>query len=138
MRNNIFEGTYGWDRFSKFIALMSVPFILSQNTKLLGVVIFLYAFWRRMSKNIEKRQREEIAFENWLRDINYRFSKIGRSNFAFKIRNNINKISSSISERRNFIITKCPNCGQKLRLPRGKGKILVTCKNCSCKFEKKS
>lgn len=138
MRNNIFEGTYGWDRFSKFIALLSIPFIISRGTKLLGIAIFLYAFWRRMSRNIEKRQREEIAFENWIRNVNYKLSNFGRSDLVFKIKNNIYKISNYIEERKHFIIIKCPNCGQKLRLPRGKGKLLVTCRNCSYKFEKKS
>ena len=33
---------------------------------------------------------------------------------------------------------KCPNCGQQLRVPRGKGKITVTCRNCGVSFEEKS
>ncbi len=32
----------------------------------------------------------------------------------------------------------CPKCGQEMRAPKGKGKILVTCKNCGEKFEKKT
>ena len=30
----------------------------------------------------------------------------------------------------------CPKCNQEMRAPKGKGKILVTCKNCGEKFEK--
>ena len=33
---------------------------------------------------------------------------------------------------------KCPNCGQQLRVPRGKGKITVTCRSCGAVFEEKS
>ena len=33
---------------------------------------------------------------------------------------------------------RCPNCGQQLRVPRGKGKITVTCRSCGAVFEKKS
>ena len=33
---------------------------------------------------------------------------------------------------------RCPNCGQYLRVPRGKGKINVTCRNCGASFEEKS
>jgi DNA-directed RNA polymerase subunit RPC12/RpoP len=30
---------------------------------------------------------------------------------------------------------KCPECGQKLRLPADKGKLRVTCSECGHKFE---
>lgn len=33
---------------------------------------------------------------------------------------------------------KCPNCHQPLRVPRGKGKIQVTCRMCGAQFEEKS
>lgn len=33
---------------------------------------------------------------------------------------------------------KCPSCGQQLRVPRGNGKIRVTCRSCGASFEKKS
>jgi ribosomal protein L37AE/L43A len=35
-------------------------------------------------------------------------------------------------------IFKCPKCKQALRVPRGKGKILITCQSCGHKFEKKT
>ena len=33
---------------------------------------------------------------------------------------------------------KCPNCGQQLRVPRGKGKITVTCRGCGASFQEKA
>ena len=33
---------------------------------------------------------------------------------------------------------KCPNCGQQLRVPRGKGRITVTCRGCGATFQEKS
>ena len=33
---------------------------------------------------------------------------------------------------------KCKNCGQMLSVPRGKGRIRVTCPRCGTKVEKKS
>ena len=38
-------------------------------------------------------------------------------------------------ERRHF---KCPNCGQQMRVPRGKGRITVRCRSCGVVFEEKS
>ena len=32
---------------------------------------------------------------------------------------------------------KCPSCGQKMRAPKGRGKIRVTCHSCGNIFEKK-
>ena len=36
------------------------------------------------------------------------------------------------------MFTRRPNCGQYLRVPRGKGKITVTCRNCGASFEERS
>ena len=36
-----------------------------------------------------------------------------------------------------YAIFKCPNCKQKLRAPRGRGKIQVTCSKCRTQFIKK-
>ena len=33
---------------------------------------------------------------------------------------------------------KCPNCGQKLRAPRGVGRFRVTCRSCGVSFEENS
>jgi len=30
---------------------------------------------------------------------------------------------------------RCPNCGQQLRVPKGKGKIQITCRSCGASFE---
>ena len=33
---------------------------------------------------------------------------------------------------------RCPSCKQMVRLPKGKGKIIVTCPSCHHKFEKRT
>ncbi len=32
---------------------------------------------------------------------------------------------------------RCPSCGQQLRVPKGKGKITVTCRSCGAVFQEK-
>jgi ribosomal protein S27AE len=42
------------------------------------------------------------------------------------------------TERKTSHFLKCPNCGQILSVPKGKGKIRVTCPRCHAKMETKS
>ena len=43
--------------------------------------------------------------------------------------------SNRIMELMKYEIVKCPVCAARLRLPSGKGKLRVTCSNCSEKFD---
>lgn len=129
MRNKFFVGTYGWDKLSKFLFVVGALLLISKFTAIIGVVIIAYAFIRTLSKNFTKREREEMAFEEWLRNLKYGMEKM-------KVR--FRGLSYNLHERRNYVIVKCPNCSQKLRLPRHKGKIIVTCKRCSKEFRIKT
>lgn len=40
-----------------------------------------------------------------------------------------------IEELIKYEVVKCPSCSIKLRLPSGKGKLRVTCRECGHKFE---
>ena len=39
-----------------------------------------------------------------------------------------------IQEGRRYKIFKCPGCGQKIRIPRGHGKIQIRCRKCGREF----
>jgi glutaredoxin len=56
---------------------------------------------------------------------------------AFKINDEfiVGFDKNRILEKIRFDIVKCPECGQKLRLPADKGKLRVTCSECGHKFE---
>ena len=38
----------------------------------------------------------------------------------------------------DYRVQKCLHCGQKTRLPKGKGKIRITCPGCGYKYETKT
>ena len=44
----------------------------------------------------------------------------------------------SREERRKYKVFICPTCKQKLRVPRGKGKISISCPKCGTSFIKKT
>ena len=122
-------GRYGVDELSVFLVIISIilmvigrifyrmPFIQIIN----DLIIVVYLF-RIFSKNISRRQQENYKYIQLKNRLIYRFQK--------------NK--SNVIEMKSFKILKCPNCGQKLRVPRKKGKITVTCSKCRNEFKAKS
>ena len=130
MRNAIqrfMYGRYGNDQFGFFLLGLSVflsllaalsDFVL---LNLVAEVIILYALFRMFSRNTYKRREENGKF---LRKVNP-FLK------WFRLQQTMRKDKA----HRYF---KCPNCSQYLRVPRGKGKITVTCRSCKASFQEKS
>ena len=117
-----FGDCYGWDKFSTFLVISALLLSVSRWTVLIGTALILWAIWRSLSKNRYKRYQEKEAFEGTLSEAGY------------KIRGIKNKFSENVHYR----ILVCPNCSQKLRVPRHKGKITVTCKRCSAEFKARS
>lgn len=122
------QGRYGGDQLSLVLIILS--FILSltgQISRLRFISILSYiplgiSIFRILSKDISKRSME-----------NYKFS-ILMSPIYKKYINFKNRVKDSKTHK----YFRCPNCKQKLRIPRGKGKIVVTCSKCNHKFNKKS
>ncbi len=126
---NWMRGRYGVDELTNFliyVAMILVIINLFVRNYVLSIIcaaIIIYAYWRIMSKNVAARRDENEHFFSgamrplraWMRD----------PQAAFK-------------EARSYKHVQCPDCGQRIRVPRGKGKIRVTCPKCSKKFEAKS
>lgn len=86
-----------------------------------AAVVLLYLLFRLLSKNQEKRQVENARFWALLRSIRRWFQ--GRK---------------GLKPDKEYYYFKCPNCGQSMRVPRGLGKVQVTCRACAAQFETKS
>jgi len=99
---NFFNESYGIDLFSLFLILVSSILNLFSITRLLAGVILFYALYRVFSRNVEKREQEHRKF----------------CMYANRFLSNFKRW---FNEKKNYKIVKCPKCGQKLRLPRGKG-----------------
>ena len=130
MRNAIqrfMYGRYGNDQFGFFLLGLSVflSFLAALSDFVLlnfvAEVVIIYALFRMFSRNTYKRREENGKF---LRKVNP-FLK------WFRLQQTMRKDKA----HRYF---KCPNCSQYLRVPRGKGKITVTCRSCRASFQEKS
>ncbi len=125
------QGRYGVDQFSRFllgVALVSI--IISIFTRgylgtllnTIGLLAIVYTYFRIFSRNIQKRYAE-----------NQKYLSI-----TSKIRMRFNKEKNIMAQRKTHHIYTCPGCGQKIRIPRGKGKIEIECPKCHTKFIKNS
>lgn len=89
---------------------------------MLALLVLLVALWRTLSTNIIKRRKEEAGM-------------LSHSGF---LRPWLANPGAAHAERKMYIHVKCPTCGQKARLPRGLGKVIVTCPSCGDQYIKKS
>lgn len=127
------QGRYGVDAFSKFtmgVALVSIVLaIFTSRTSSLGAILdtlglaaIIYTYFRIFSKNIQKRYGENQKFLS----------------ATEKLRGRLNREKNLMAQRKTHHIYTCPGCGQKIRIPRGKGKIEIECPKCRQKFVKRS
>lgn len=120
-------GRYGNDRFNQFLlgaalVCMVLSFVFRGPFYILSVGILLFSYYRMFSRNISKRSAEN---QKYLQK-------------EMKVREFLGKKKREINMRKQYHIYKCPNCKQKLRVPRGRGRIAVTCRKCGTEFIKKS
>lgn len=133
MFRRFFYGRYGNDHLN--IAIMVAALLCGVLTffcyglldlVLSTVQLALLAIWfiRAFSRNHYNRSIENQKF---LRAFN-RFKENNKSLFAF---------FSRLADRKHKYF-KCPKCQSRLRVPRGRGNITVTCPRCRHQFDKKS
>ena len=117
---SFFQGRTGVDALGRTVTwialiLMLVTMITHSNIAyLLAMACLIYSFWRMLNKNYQKRYAENAKF------------------LAF-----VSKFKFNFQQNKTYKIFKCPNCKQKLRVPRGRGKIQITCSKCRTQFIKK-
>lgn len=139
---NFFYGRYGIDVLSLFLVIISGFFNFNRYTNIIGLILLLIAVFRTFSKNISKRTSELYKFIGFLNKILNRFGKSIPYNLPVAKLDSIPvafaHLKYKFTQYRKYKIVSCPNCGQKLRLPRGQKKIIVTCKRCSHEFRMKT
>lgn len=127
------QGRYGVDQFAKFtMGVALVTIVLAMFTRrgsvagsildTVGLAAIIYTYIRIFSRNIQKRYQENQKY----------LAKTSALRVRFQKEKNL------MAQRKTHHIYSCPGCGQKIRIPRGKGKIEIECPKCHTKFVKRS
>lgn len=116
-------GRYGMDPLNA--ALLGL-YLLSACLRVpwlhwLSLAALALALLRMFSRRTEKRRAENEKFLSAIRPLIQKYN-------AWRCQRN----------DREHAYFRCPGCGQRLRAPKGKGKISVTCRACGATFEKKT
>ena len=135
--SRIMNGRYGADQFGLFLSVSSVALLLLSFLSGLSVrgkgrlstLFFLaamaslvYCSFRLFSKDFSRRRAE-----------NRRFME-----YTWKARDWAGLQKTRYDQRKEYVFFSCPDCHQTMRVPRGKGKIRITCRRCGYSFDKKT
>ncbi|MCI9615983.1 MAG: hypothetical protein HFG93_12660 [Dorea sp.] len=121
-------GRYGMDSLGRFTIIAGVAAMLlagwnnSMILSLLSWGCIIYSYFRMFSRNIYRRASEN----QWY------LGHTSRLRAAYYRQKNL------MAQRKTHHIYKCPACRQKIRIPRGKGRIEIRCPRCNTTFIKKS
>lgn len=116
-------GRYGTDDLAKLSMVITLICIVISffwqnlifNFFIWGMLIWTY--FRMLSRNTSKRYAENLQF------LKIKDSLLGRN---------------KTKKDPYYKIYLCPSCRQKIRVPRGKGKICITCPACKREFLKRT
>lgn len=96
--------------------------IVSVVLEVLSFAGIITLYFRMFSRNVGKRYQENQVYMR----------------YHFYVTEYFRKLKFRFGERRKYRIFKCPGCGQKVRIPRGHGKVSVHCPKCGADFIRKS
>lgn len=121
-------GRYGTDGLNQFLSIASLVLLLIaivSRIRLftwLSAAPLLFCCYRTFSRNISKRTEENYKFYT-LKD---------------RVDNKFRGLKEQWANRKVYHYYRCPQCRQKLRVPRGRGRIQISCPRCGTQFIKKS
>ena len=127
---NFLMGRNGFDSLARLtwalsLILMLLSFfggLVGMAFELLAMVFLGYTCFRILSRNIYKRAAENSRYMRRTAGIRERL-RGARMRFA---------------QRKEYKFFKCPTCHAMLRVPRGKGKLQITCRRCGNRFSGKT
>ncbi|HYF83629.1 MAG TPA: hypothetical protein VEB00_11455 [Clostridia bacterium] len=129
---NIFKkfmvGRYGSDQLA--VALIIFSLLITWTAELIrlplltlvGYVTLGVCIFRMLSKNLTKRSME-----------NYKFNILISPAYSW-----FKKKQKHLIDSKTHRYFECPNCKTNLRVPKGKGDIVITCPKCKTELKKRT
>ena len=120
-------GRNGNDQFNLFLLVVELVLIIVSSFTggamyLLVLALLVYIYFRMLSRNLYKRQDE-----------NNRYLRA-----KYKLQSRLRLLGERWKQRRDYKFFVCPSCRATLRVPKGRGKIKIDCRNCGTSFTGKS
>ena len=121
-------GRYGTDELSKFLMILALILMVISWLTNLGLVYFaalaciIWSLWRTFSRKLDKRRRERERYLKLRKPI-VDFFKLSKNKWR---------------DRKTHVYFKCKKCRAVLRVPKGKGSIVVICTRCKDRIEKET
>lgn len=121
-------GRYGQDELGKFILPLTLIllvinlFVKTSALSAVALMLIFYSYYRIFSRDTSARYAENKKFLDTIEPLRRKF-------FTSK---------NKYENRKVYKYIKCPSCKLEMKVPKGKGKIKVTCKSCGNKFIIKS
>lgn len=125
---NWMSGRNGMDdlaRFeSSFVVVLLVVSLFSRWGFLyvVALAVVIHMYFRMFSKNVSKRYEENQKY------LNFRYQTVVWWN----------KKKKHFAQRKMYRFFRCPNCKQEVRVPKGHGRICITCPKCRTEFIKRT
>ncbi len=121
------QGRYGNDRLGQVmltvalicvaLSLFRIPFIST-----IGLAVLILAYCRMFSRQIARRAEENRKYMQ----------------FEGRLRAKLQKKRAALAQRKTHRIYKCPGCKQRIRVPRNRGRIAISCRKCGTEFIRKT
>jgi hypothetical protein len=121
-------GRYGTDSLNKLLSAVSIILLLlSMFTGMLilyalAMLFLAYAMFRSFSRDTYKRSRENQIYWQARQKV---FSKFP-------------SVKTQFRQRKTHRFYKCKSCRATLRVPKGRGRMVITCPKCHASFESKT
>ncbi len=167
MRNRMQDfmyGRYGSDELNRFIWIVAMivvilDLILTRMTRtsrvlwIIAVVLIVVGYWRMLSRDTARRSMENEKFLGFTSHFrrggrtyggrgydrgSYGGNRYGRSQSTYSRQESAERRKAQRQDKKYYKYFNCPNCNQKVRVPKGRGKIEITCPKCRTSFIRKT
>ncbi len=130
MRNRLMQfmaGRNGPDQYARFLSIAACVILVVSLffRNIVGTILWalalaclVYSYFRIFSKNTGKRYAENAKYLS----------------VQNKVTSWFRRRKDRIKQRKTHRFYRCPQCGITTRIPKGKGKIKITCPKCGNTF----